>query len=372
MEPVYCPNGHPNRPGTRICAVCRALVAPPSTPDKPPASKTPPRPLTPSRPAPPPLAVAADPAPEPQVAAPPQKGSRLWLWVLFVLLAVLVAIAALLASLYPVNRTAERQPTPVIEALPTVANTAPAAIIDPTATLNPESTAPPTNAASPSAVPTITPLPAIVGIVVTPTFAFEPGANLLQNGEFTDDWVNGWVRESDGRAGVVEVRPLEDEPGTTVLHLDKTGAGVTRIGQRVVLTTPIEGLVFRARVRQSGTWSTEAEGRSAVMLQYEDAAGEPLGASVWLDGSVETTNLWGNAPLPSPGPTVAVRFIDQGWQAIETDLSREVLEELPGVDAGAVRQITIFLLLLSSDTCGDQACAAALDAVGLSLSAGIP
>lgn len=395
MEPIYCPNGHPNRPGTRLCIVCRALippspagptatpppVAPPPKPARPavkPPDPAPPRPieLLPTVPETPPVAAP------PTTVAPPRRANRSWLWLLAGLLVVGVLGALFLTRLWPGLSVGATPPTGAATApavgdttasLATASPAGPATATDPPPTAAPPSaTAPPAITTAPTAVATITPLPVIVGVVVTPTLIFEPGDSLLQNGEFTDDWVNGWVSESNGQAGLVEVRPLADEPGVPALHMERTGAGLLQVGQRVVLTTPIDGLVFRARVRLSGTWSPTAEGRAAVILRYEDAAGQALAATVWLDGAVETSALWGQEPLPPPGPTTSVRFAGVGWQDLALDLRPEFDQALTGVDALAVRQITILLVLLGGDDCGAMACGASLDAAALSLSAGAP
>jgi len=378
MEPIYCPNGHPNRPGTRLCIVCRALIPPsPAGPVATPSTASPPKPARPAAKPPAPAPRPVEPAPAAPETTPaeasPRRANGSWLWLLIGLLVVGMAGALLLTRLWP-SRAAGAPPTLAATAPAVVAAIAPP--VEPTAppptTVPPSATAAPATTAAPTAVATITPLPVIVGVVVTPTLIFEPGDNLLQNGEFTDDWVNGWVSESNGQAGLVEVRPLADDPGVPALHMERTGAGLLQVGQRVVLTTPIDGLVFRARARLAGTWSPTAEGRSAVILRYEDAAGQALAASVWLDGAVETSALWGQGPLPPPGPTTSVRFVETGWQDLELDLRSEFDEALTGVDALAVRQITILLVLLGGDDCGATACGASLDAAALSLSAGAP
>jgi hypothetical protein len=224
--------------------------------------------------------------------------------------------------------------------------------------------------AVPTPVATITPVDTIVGVIITPTFVFDPDANMLQNGEFADDWVNGWARTTTGTTGIVEVRPVDGEPGTTMAHLEHSGPGREQLGQRVVLTTPIEGLTFRGRIRQSGGRGATGEGRSALLLRYEDAAGAPLGASIWLDGSAEGSDLLGVDPLPAPGPAVAVHTAGEGWQALEVSLSDELRDQLPDLDPVLVRQITVLLAVIGGEGCGPTDCATSLDAIGLSLSAG--
>ena len=142
-----------------------------------------------------------------------------------------------------------------------------------------------------------------------------------------------------------------------------------RLAQRVVLTFPVEGLVFRGRFRLAGVSGSEGEGRSAIILRYEDANGDAIGASVWLDSAADSTALWGAAPLPPFGPTMSARFVDEAWQTVELRLGQEFADELPDVDMEEVRQITIFLALLGSESCSSTDCGAMLEAVELSLTA---
>lgn len=264
--------------------------------------------------------------------------------------------------------------------LPTAAVTAEA--VEPTAvepTAAATLTTPPDTATSPAGetatdeptiVATITPLATLVGVVITPTFAFGPDDNFIQNGDFDDDWVNGWTREGgEDSPGTVEVRPLTDAPDDSALHMAQSGAGVLHLAQRVVLAFPVESLVFRARVRLDGA---AGGGRSALILRYEDADGAPLGASVWHDDSAAATALWGRGPLPDEDAPVVARALDDGWQAVELALGAELADALPDVDPVAVRQITISLALLGEDGCAPTACATTLEASQLSLTAEMP
>lgn len=385
MEPVYCPNGHPNRPGTRICIVCRELIVP--TP--PPA--TPPRPANPLQPQPPPSRPANSASPQQpasrgesagnppgsSAAAAPAKRRRLWPWLLLLLFAVVAAAALLFALLYPARRTTSTPPTqPAPSAVAIASDTATAAPA-PTSrpTVVPSATPPQATATvegSPTAVATITPLPTVVGVIITPTLAFGPEVNFIQNGAFADDWANGWTLESRGPAGEVEVGPATIETDTQSLRLARRGPGMSRLAQRVVLTFPAEGLVFRGRFRLAGTTEARTEGRAAVILRYEDANGDPVGASVWLDGSAADSDLWGIIPLPVAGPTVNERYTTEVWQQVELPLGREFAEALSGVDIENVRQITVFMAVIGSETCPPSACEAMLEVVELSITAEEP
>lgn len=387
MEPVYCQNGHPNRPGTRICAVCRALLPPPTSSDTP-ARSSPPKPRIVPAPAPQPLPPLPDTqalaestraeAPLPLDKPAPPKRSRVWLWLLLLLGLILLGIVAVWAVFFPVTRTTGETST-------TVPSTAAVALAQPTAHSNPTESVAPTEAASatplvtaaaatisPTAVATITPLPTIVGVIITPTFAFGRDVNFIQNGGFTDDWTNGWTSESRGSRGVIEALVTDDEPGLPLVRLENSGPGMVRLAQRVVLAFPAEGMVLRGRVRLSGMADGPEEGRSALILRYEDANGEPLGASVWLDGADDSTALWSESPLPVLDGNTSVRVVDEEWQDLELWLDREFAEELPEVNPVDVRQITVILAVLGSDDCDTTGCLTALEATSLSLTAEAP
>ncbi len=385
MDFVYCPNGHANRPGTRICAFCRALIEqraprPAAAPPPPPPPAAPSRPSA-SSPAEA-LAAAPEPAPTATTAAAPPRKKRNWLWLLLLLLLGLVGLLALavMAFFYPGGRAEEAQPTTVVAttAAVIVVNTPELAPTDPplpTATLE-EISPPPTESAdeaSPTAVSTITPLSTIVGVVITPTFSFGPDTNLLQNGDFASDWANGWSSEINGESNRVEVRPLDDEPDVNALHLEQSGPGYVKIAQRIVLTYPIEGLEFQARIRAAGTAGGVAEGRGMLILQYEDFNGDPIGASIWLDGSAESTDLWDTNPMsPLAGLPVAEHTLGEGWQTLTIDLGREFSDELAEISPIDVVQLTIIVAVVNSDACGAGGCAAALDAADLFLAPNLP
>jgi hypothetical protein len=305
----------------------------------------------------------------------------LWLWLLLVLALAALAVVVVWAMLFPVRRitVAGGVPTAAVDEAPLGATAAPAVtkavavataeIATAVVSVVDEATAAATVAElATTTADTPASVDVVIGIVITPTFVFDPGANLLQNGDFSADWINGWARQTSGQPGIVEVQPAADAPGM-MIRLGRAGPGMEQIGQRVVLTTPVEGLTFRARVRQTGARDGTDEGRSAVVLRYEDAAGVPLGASIWLDDSAADTELLGVDPLPAPDTAVVTHTMGEGWQALEVALGEELRGQLPALDPVAVRQVTILLVVLGGQGCGPADCAATLDAAGLSLSA---
>ena len=377
MEPVYCPNGHPNRPGTRICMVCRALL-PASTP-----AASPRQPLNQSTPpsATPLSLLPAQPAevtPSLSEEKATVKKNRVWLWLLLLLLFMLLCAAIIWSLFYSSSRLLSGNNAQATVAVATisapvvaVATSVSTATQEAAPTDVPSATAPAAtiSTVSPTAVATITPLPTIVGVVVTPTIAFGPDANFIQNGLFADDWSNGWTSETAGGTNAIEMRPVPDEPGGQMVHLEQVGPGMVRLAQRVVLTYPVESLIFRTRFRLSGVSNGATEGRGALILRYENAVGEPIGATVWLDDSADITSLWGTPPLPPFGPNVSVHYVDEAWQSVELPLGQEFATALSGLEMSEVRQMTLFLAVVGSEGCASSDCAALLEVAELSLTA---
>lgn len=343
--------------------------------------------------------------PEPEEPAPAKRSSLRLVLLLLLLLAGL-AVCALLSLLFipTVRERIESLPIfgqseqTIVE--PAVAgNTSPAAIATDVVTTimaTPElattvatavATAVSVEAnglATATPFPTITPLaeaasptPIIGIIIVPPEVAGTPGTgettiNVLQNGDFSDDWANGWSLETSDLNGsqiIERVPPGFDAPGE-VLSMGKTGSGSVQLTQRAVLNDRTAKAVFRARLRQSGTVheSTGREGRSALLLIYESADGTPQGASVWFDGAADQTGLWSEPPLSELGPNLMARYAtNNDWQEIELSLEQEFLENLPDIDPADVRQITVMLLLIANEDCPAESCMATLEAADLQL-----
>lgn len=341
--------------------------------------------------------VISEPAPE--EAVPPEKtapANRSSLWLILILLLVLagLAVCALLALMFIPAIRERTQSLPNFEqtvVLPAIVEDSPTIVV---ATNVASTSPPPTSVApviadeatavpSPSPFPTITPLAdaptptPIIGIIMPPVPTGTPNGgtttiNVIQNGDFSDDWANGWsleTAETNGSQVIEQIPPGFDAPGQ-VLSMGKTGSGTVELRQRAVLNDRTANAVFRARLRQSGTVYETAgvEGRSALILVYESADGAPQGASLWFDNAADQTGLWSYPPLSELGPSLMARYAtDRDWQDIEIALDQEFKENLPDINPDDIRQVTVILLLIADEDCPAESCMATLEAADVQL-----
>lgn len=378
MDLVICPNGHPNRPGRAKCVVCKAPLPLPPDAEKPaapsPTTKTVAAPATARPTPPPPTTDQAAPAGAPSAAR----------WPVWLLLGLTVAAIALAWALWPRLRDG-RSATQLVPP----AATAPAlpAVIAPTETLPvvmatevavDGPTAPPATEVPPTAAPP-TPLPATDAPTSLPpaTATIDPSGsellthgNLIANGDFAEGWVQTWLRQVSDNNGVqaAETVTFDDAPSPAGLRLTKTGSGTTRLQQIIDVPRRATELRFTGDLRLVGSVAADgvSEGRVALMLSYLDENDAALGHTVWIDGSQPASTLWGRAPLPAFGPQLSPRYaLDEGWQTIDIRLQEELVNRLPGLDAGRIRRVAINLLALAGDTCGPTDCAVTLEVANL-------
>lgn len=377
MNLVMCPNGHPNRPGATQCTICRAPIAldvPEEVEADPPvaASAGDPEVTTSDK-----LAVDGD-----ESSGGSSRNGCGWLIGLLIV-GLIAAGAALIALFWPTSTETVSAPeldpvtavavvvetaavaTPAVEPATTVPTADPTAA-PPTPTEIPPTVPPPTEPPPTEPPPTATPEPEPE---LEPTET-PPTGNFLTNGDFSSRWVNDWTRQVAGVNGiqVVEQRTLPDDPDQQMLHLSKSGSGVVTVAQTVEIPSRATEIQFLGRVRLAGgeTAAGEPGGRAALMLIYQNADGERIGQSVWMDPGGENSALWGQSPLPPYGPTTAPRFVDDdGWQTIDVRLQQEFVNRLPTVSPNDVSQITVMMVLIGSDECEPQACATVLEVADL-------
>lgn len=375
MDLIMCPNGHPNRPGRSRCVVCRApLPMPPMEVGGSALATTEPT-VAPAPPSQTPAPEAAETATDGNTTS---SGCGRWA----VLLALLLIAAGLvLASLYwPVVRSTGEQTSSVD---PEPIRTVGVAFV---VTLEPTSM--PAAAALPEQTAVSTPMPNPTTAPAAPPTAAPPEAtpptvseddtqpldhdNLILNGDFSERWVDTWLRQVSSNNGVqaAEAVAFDNAPATSGLRLTKTGSGTTRLQQMIDVPRRATELRFVGDVRLVGSLAADgaSEGRVALMLTYTDENDESLGHSVWIDDSQPASGLWGISPLPEFGPRLSPRYVEgDGWQTIDIRLQDEFVNRLPGLNTEQVRHVTIDLLALASDTCRPAECAVTLEVANLQL-----
>jgi len=285
-----------------------------------------------------------------------------WLWVAGVGIAVLVLlVTAVTILLWP----GKDEETAVATTPPTTISVA----------IAPETTPiPPTELPAPTETTTSSPtatIEKVAEIVNTPLPAPELVNNMLINGRFDQNWDVGWQRTIGTNAnGLQRTEVIKMEAGSTGkgLHLEHSGADSLYLEQ----TVPVDpaNLYFNAEVNLSGSINeaTNAEGIGALMLVYRDINQQPLGYSIWVNGSQRGSQLFGIPPLPPMGNNVSWRWLSEGWQKIGIDVRQEILNSLPTINPDAVNNITVMLLTTGSETCLPESCQVDMKAVDLVLS----
>ena len=344
--------------GKPLGQVPPASVTPPTVQQ--PAPQPTPAPVGPAQPAPHGWA-GQGPPPAAPPPAPPKKRSLfrrvpLWLWILIGLTVVALVVLAVFL-LWPEDEEAEPTAMPtatqtaVVEVSSTAEPTTIATVEEPTATPTPEE-------------PTATPA------AESPTAEPNPPANLLQNGDFSQEWTAGWQQAVGGETSgnrVVEVIELE---GERTVHLEHTGPSWLEIRQQVPVNPAL--LRLSTRIKLSGETIDAAAGRmgvGALMLIYHgaDPAAPPLGYSLWLNGERREFPLLQQAPFPPPGSAIAWHWTGEDWFSLELDLREEIVNRLLVVNPDDVQHITVVLLVAGGEACTPTECLAEVYAAGILL-----
>ena len=377
MHQVICPHcSSPNRPGARMCSACGKPLSQVPAPQQ-----LPPRPQPPGGPpgAPqagqqlsgwpgqPPAGLPGQPVGYPSpAAARPGLFRRLprWAWIaigVLVVAALVVSIIALLPSEGKTDGAVGPSETPA------------GAVISPTATLTavPASPIPMPVEVTPEAEAAPTPEPLTVE-PPTPTPPV-PIANLLTNGDFSQEWTVGWVRRFGPEATgsqTIETMGLDRGSAGRAVYLERTGPDTLEIRQTVSIN-PAQ-MDFSAQFRLAGEAlepAAEKMGVGALMLIYHgsDPNAPPLGWSLWVNGERRDLPILGQEPLPPLGNNVALHWTGDDWISLELDLRQEIINRLLVINPDDVRQVTVVLLAAGTVGCAPAECYTEVTATDLFL-----
>lgn len=365
MNHVFCPKcGHANRPGMKFCAKCGVPLPPPrsTTPTPPPQSAEPTPAAAPPHQPPAELPIMSEsglpgePYSLPTPSPTPENRRRTW-----VLAGILVVVAAALILVLALFFLRPRDDDPVVEETP-------AAEMEDDWDVEETAVPTPTDAPEPTAVNEETPPPIIEE---TPEAPLAP-ANLLDNGDFTQNWEFGWQRIiGAGATGIQRVEVTDGEPGEPerLLHIERSGPDQLQLAQTVGV--PPGALRFSAELKLIGSSTEEngVEGMAALLLVYLNAESNPLGYSIWINGSQRSSALFGVAPLPNFGINVSPRWGNEDWRQINLDIRQEINNSLPTVDPDEITAIQVILLGIGSDNCVPDQCYVNIQAASLFLTA---
>lgn len=378
-----CPNGHPNRPGVRFCAVCGQMLSPSSQrggappaadPEKRGPDYYPPRQPGQYGAGQQPGGQPTDPSPTPP-AAPvfPPSASRKddpWpgartnyrQWFIWGSAGLILIILILALALFFLNRGDEEEE---------IAATEPAAVViddEPTPT---EEVVSPVETSEPE--PELPPTPEITPPVEEPEPEAEPQpapqANLLINGDFREPWHQGWQRDHGDELPFNPITQNAAEGERVFVRLSQSGPYYLEIHQMVAVTPG--PLLFEGQIKLADAvaGNVDQAGRALFMLVYygEDQTA-PLAWSIWHTGSQDLP--WGRGSLPPEiGPNVALSLVaDNDWSPIEIDIRQEVINRFLTIEnPDDIRHIKVVLTSIGGSACGMQECTSEIQAAELRL-----
>ncbi|MBI5410288.1 MAG: hypothetical protein HZA14_13075 [Nitrospirae bacterium] len=180
--------------------------------------------------------------------------------------------------------------------------------------------------------------------------AKERGRNLVVNGNFKNRF-DGWQRivgdEGKGSSKVEIVKYINSNSGTA-LHIRHTGEGFIQLDQ--VIPVADAGLVFSAsfmgRSAEGRMRGFSGTGISQIIIQYMDESEHVLGQTGFV---IYVKNMFADTPLIGvprlTADTNTTRYVEfkngMPYRGYKIDISRELEENLIGVNPKNVKKITI-------------------------------
>ncbi|MFY9493099.1 MAG: FlgD immunoglobulin-like domain containing protein [Minisyncoccia bacterium] len=163
---------------------------------------------------------------------------------------------------------------------------------------------------------------------------------LLVNGDFSNNWTNGWERGSDARA----VNPEVFSNGSKVtLHLD--GEGHFYIVQTVEVSSL--DVRFRASFKPNSIENLYGIGYAGfpyVGLGYMDKEGNYLGDTWFFSNDGFIVDLSGAQELPNNTSTRHyIQVSDDAWTTVEIPVQEELSSHLLGIDPAKIDSISIII-----------------------------
>ncbi len=177
----------------------------------------------------------------------------------------------------------------------------------------------------------------LMGAALLAALAVPSLAELVTNGDFEQPLTEGWEMIESG-AGL---HNAERDPG---YHPDAdyeamvsqiSGSGWTKLSQKVDVPNADVRVSFDAKFEYANSSST-CWPVASISIIYSDEDGNELGETRYYHHDAYCT--WS-----SSATLHLVEVADPDWQQYEFDVLAEIEQNLPGVDAGLIRQLDVAL-----------------------------
>ena len=180
----------------------------------------------------------------------------------------------------------------------------------------------------------------VLSILIATAFCYPAKAvELLNNGDFSQNWTTGWERGSDAR--VVNPEVFSDGSKAT-LHLN--GEGHFYLFQEIDVFS-LDGLRFRASFKPNSIENLYGIGYAGfpyVGLGYIDKEGNNLGNTWCFSSEGFFIDLPGAQELPNRTSTRHyIQVSNNAWVTVEISIEQELQDHLPGIDPAKIDSILV-------------------------------
>lgn len=196
-----------------------------------------------------------------------------------------------------------------------------------------------------------------IEIIFNPTPSTPDSRNLIQNGFFLEDFT-GWTRDlvDEGGSSKIKIINSQNSPFNRALWMEQTGLGNVSMAQYVPISTL--DLTFSATFSTSATtgpiFGFSESGYAIIAIDYLNDNDESLGFTRILN--VNESAFAGSPAVGAPdkiSDTNTVHNImiesDKVYKNFTVNLSKEIKENLLGINPSDVRALKIVMIVGSND-----------------------
>lgn len=194
-------------------------------------------------------------------------------------------------------------------------------------------------------------------ILFIPTPSQPDPENLIKNGYFLEDYTN-WTREliDEGGSSKMSIVNSQNSPFDRALYMNQTGLGTLLLEQQI----PVDSIdltfsaTFVMRATTGLIYGFSGSGYAIIALDYLDEAGESLGFTRILN--VNENFFAGTAFVGAPDKISDTNYMhniqiesDKVYKYYQLNISKEVNENLLGINSTDIRSINVVLIVGSTD-----------------------